>query len=130
MASARGAHDDDDPGQRDSFFGASSERTPLLQQVEPVPIPESEWEGPPPKTRARAVVEADIESAGDDGVDSWWAELRLLVRYSLPLVATYLLQYSHSVITTVAAGRLGPQELAAASVGMTTMNIGTWSQDF
>lgn len=127
MAPAEGGAHDDDPGQRDSFFGTSSERTPLLQQVEPVPIPESEWGEvtTTPKTRARAVVEADIESAGDDEVDSWWAELRLLVRYSLPLVATYLLQYSHSVITTVAAGRLGPQELAAASVGMTTMNIGT-----
>ena len=112
----------DDPGQRDS--SAANETTPLLQ-VEPVPIPESEWEAAPSKSRTNAVVEDGADSAGEDEVDSWWAELRLLARYSLPLVATYLLQYSHSVITTVAAGHLGPRELAAASVGMTTMNIGT-----
>ncbi|KAH7153559.1 mate-domain-containing protein [Dactylonectria macrodidyma] len=51
------------------------------------------------------------------------SELRLLVEYSLPLIATYLLQYSFTVITTLVAGHLGTDDLAAASVGVTTMNI-------
>ncbi|KAI1464237.1 MATE efflux family protein [Daldinia caldariorum] len=55
--------------------------------------------------------------------DSWGSELWLLVQYSLPLIATYLLQYSYSIITTFVAGHLSADALAAASVGMTTMNI-------
>lgn len=55
--------------------------------------------------------------------DSWWAELWLLSEYSLPLIATYLLQYSFTVITTLVAGHLSADDLAAASLGLTTMNI-------
>ena len=117
---AAGVHDD--RGERDRFPFAASERTPLLY-VEPEPIPESESElaTPPPPRKSSTDVDAGARNAIADG--DWWAELALLARYSLPLVATYLLQYSHSVITTIAAGRLGAGELAAASVGMTTMNI-------
>ncbi|KAJ4186415.1 hypothetical protein NW755_007710 [Fusarium falciforme] len=56
-------------------------------------------------------------------IRSRWTELSLISRYSLPLVATYLLQYSFSVITTSAAGHLGQDDLAAAAIGVTTMNI-------
>lgn len=51
------------------------------------------------------------------------SELRLLIQYSLPLIATYLLQYSFFVILTIVAGHLGPNDLAAASIGITTMNV-------
>ncbi|KAF6821830.1 mate efflux family protein [Colletotrichum musicola] len=54
---------------------------------------------------------------------SWWTEARILCRYSLPLIATYLLQYSFTVITTFVAGHLSADDLAAASIGLTTMNI-------
>ncbi|KAI5456624.1 mate-domain-containing protein [Mariannaea sp. PMI_226] len=56
---------------------------------------------------------------------SWstWSELRTLAEYAIPLVATYLLQYSFSVITAFVAGHLSPDDLAAASIGVTTMNI-------
>ncbi|KAI1177105.1 MATE efflux family protein [Nemania sp. FL0916] len=54
---------------------------------------------------------------------SWSSELRLLLQYSIPLVATYLLQYTWSVIVTFIAGHLSADDLAAASVGITTMNI-------
>lgn len=57
----------------------------------------------------------------DDGC--FRTEARLLLRYSVPLVATYLLQYSSTVITTIVAGHLGADALAAASIGLTTMNI-------
>ncbi|KAK1996715.1 MATE efflux family protein [Colletotrichum falcatum] len=53
----------------------------------------------------------------------WLAEAWLLCRYSLPLIATYLLQYSFTVITTMVAGHLSADDLAAASIGLTTMNI-------
>ncbi|KAI5864920.1 MATE efflux family protein [Durotheca rogersii] len=66
--------------------------------------------------------DGDNDNDNDDD-DHWGSELRLLVKYSLPLVATYLLQYSHSVITTFVAGHLSSDDLAAASIGMTTMNI-------
>lgn len=58
-----------------------------------------------------------------DEAHNWWAELRLISEYSLPLIATYLLQYSFTVITTIVAGHLGSDDLAAASIGATTMNI-------
>ncbi|KAF5018398.1 hypothetical protein F66182_9627 [Fusarium sp. NRRL 66182] len=56
-------------------------------------------------------------------VDNWITELSLIARYTVPLVATYLLQYSFSVITTSVAGHLSPDDLAAAAIGVTTMNI-------
>ncbi|KAM0553280.1 hypothetical protein ACHAPJ_007571 [Fusarium lateritium] len=56
-------------------------------------------------------------------MNGWWTELSLITRYTLPLVATYLLQYSFSVITTTAAGHLSPDDLAAAAIGVTTMSI-------
>ncbi|KZT65338.1 MATE efflux family protein [Daedalea quercina L-15889] len=55
--------------------------------------------------------------------DSLRLELEILTRYCAPLVATYLLQYTYSVITTFVAGHLSADDLAAASIGMTTMNI-------
>ncbi|KAI0123206.1 MATE efflux family protein [Xylariales sp. AK1849] len=51
------------------------------------------------------------------------SELWLLAQYSLPLVATYLLQYSYTVIATLVAGHLSSDDLAAISIGLTTMNI-------
>ncbi|KAI1278237.1 MATE efflux family protein [Xylaria sp. FL0933] len=53
----------------------------------------------------------------------WVSELRLLVKYSFPLIATYLLQYTWSIIVTFIAGHLSADDLAAASIGMTTMAI-------
>lgn len=53
----------------------------------------------------------------------WSVELCLLLKYSLPLIATYLLQYSFFVITIAIAGHLSADDLAAASIGATTMNV-------
>ncbi|KAI3327932.1 MATE efflux family protein [Xylariaceae sp. AK1471] len=53
----------------------------------------------------------------------WLSELWLLLHYSVPLIFTYLLQYSWSVIVTYVAGHLSADDLAAASLGMTTMSI-------
>ncbi|KAF4457984.1 ethionine resistance [Fusarium albosuccineum] len=70
------------------------------------------------------------DQLGDDGalkpwsdIHSLWLEAKILCQYSLPLIATYLLQYSFTVITTVVAGHLSAEDLAASSLGLTTMNI-------
>lgn len=75
---------------------------------------------------AGADAEADADgaaTAGGASSTSSTSELWLLTTYSLPLIATYLLQYSFFVITTIVAGHLGPDDLAAASIGVTTMNV-------
>ncbi|KAF7551282.1 hypothetical protein G7Z17_g5144 [Cylindrodendrum hubeiense] len=54
---------------------------------------------------------------------SVWSEVWLIFQYSVPLIITYLLQYSATVITTIIAGHLSPDDLGAASIGLTTMNI-------
>ncbi|KAF3768727.1 MATE efflux family protein [Cryphonectria parasitica EP155] len=61
----------------------------------------------------------DVHHEADESSSELW----LLTSYSLPLIATYLLQYSFFVIITVVAGHLGPDDLAAASIGVTTMNV-------
>jgi hypothetical protein len=51
------------------------------------------------------------------------SESALIVKYSTPLIGTYLLQYSYNLITILVVSRLGTDELAAVSLGLTTMNI-------
>ncbi|KXJ89229.1 mate-domain-containing protein, partial [Microdochium bolleyi] len=65
------------------------------------------------------VSEAELKEVDD----SWSAELWLLTSYSVPLIGTYLLQYSFFVVTIFVAGHLGADELASAALGLTTMNI-------
>lgn len=60
----------------------------------------------------------------ESGSGGWrWPELRLVASYAIPMVATYLLQYCFGVVTTFVAGHLGADDLAAASIGLTTLNI-------
>lgn len=63
---------------------------------------------------------ADVDIPDDA---RWPSELWWLTKFSLPLITTYLLQYSFFVITIVIAGHLSPDDLAAASIGATTMNV-------
>lgn len=66
---------------------------------------------------------SECENTAEWSARDWWTELSLIARYTIPLVATYLLQYSFSVITTTVAGHIGPDELAASAIGVTTMTI-------
>lgn len=50
-------------------------------------------------------------------------EARYIASSSLPLVVSFFLQYVLSVISIYACGRLGPTELAAASLAVCTFNI-------
>ncbi|KIW62412.1 hypothetical protein PV04_10590 [Phialophora macrospora] len=54
---------------------------------------------------------------------TWKAETAILARYSGPLMLTYVLQYSFSLVTVFVAGRLGTRELGAASLATMTANI-------
>ncbi|RGP67541.1 ethionine resistance [Fusarium sporotrichioides] len=79
-----------------------------------------------PDRNEAAPLLADSESGNtaEWPTNNWYTELSLIARYTIPLVATYLLQYSFSVITTTTAGHLSPDDLAAAAIGVTTMTIG------
>lgn len=54
---------------------------------------------------------------------SKWTETRTLLKYSVPLIITFLLQYSLTVASVFSVGRLGPTELAAVSLSSMTANI-------
>jgi MATE family multidrug resistance protein len=50
-------------------------------------------------------------------------EAKLLAKYSLPLMVTYLLQYSFSLVTLFVVGHIGTDELGAVSLATMTANI-------
>jgi Na+-driven multidrug efflux pump len=54
---------------------------------------------------------------------TWKAESKLILRYSTPLIGTYLLQYFYNLVIILVVSHLGTDELAAVSLGITTMNI-------
>jgi MATE family multidrug resistance protein len=65
--------------------------------------------------RGESVVEEVKTTAG--------TEAKLLAKYSLPLMATYLLQYSFTLITLFVVGHIGTDELGAVSLASMTANI-------
>lgn len=66
---------------------------------------------------------ASVEQDKDKSPATTNEEIRFIVKSSLPLVVTFLLQYLVSVLSVFAAGRLGAKELAAVSLAITTFNI-------
>ncbi|CAE7030809.1 hypothetical protein CFE70_004287 [Pyrenophora teres f. teres 0-1] len=50
-------------------------------------------------------------------------EAKLLLKYSVPLMGTYLLQYSFSLVTIFVVGHIGTDELGAVSLATMTANI-------
>ena len=54
---------------------------------------------------------------------TWQEETGTLFKYSAPLIVTYLLQYSFSLVVILVAGRIGTNELAAASLAFMTAGI-------
>ncbi|KAI1121749.1 MATE efflux family protein [Nemania abortiva] len=77
----------------------------------------------PPSESTPLLADSSSQALVSSPKDEVWSELWLLLRYSLPLIATYLLQYSWCIIVTFISGHLSADDLAAASIGMTTMNI-------
>lgn len=101
---------------------SSSETAPLLQQAS---ITKARNETPEGILQGYDTIPAaDDEAVKTGGVEtSWKNETKLLVRYATPLIATYVLQYSYTLVTVIVAGKLGTSELAAASLAMMTSNI-------
>ncbi|KAG7854023.1 hypothetical protein KL919_005293 [Ogataea angusta] len=54
------------------------------------------------------------------------SETELLIKTSIPLIATFLLQYSLTVASVFSAGSLGSQELAAVSLSNLLANISSY----
>lgn len=59
----------------------------------------------------------------DEPKTTLFTETRTLLKYSVPLIVTFLLQYSLTVASVFSVGRLGPTELAAVSLSSMTANI-------
>ena len=54
---------------------------------------------------------------------TWQSESKLIAKHSIPLIGTYLLQYFYNLVIVLVCSRLSTEELAAASLGITTTNI-------
>lgn len=110
--------------------GPTSETTSLLRKPSIDPEARSaagevgrglNGEPPPGYGTAIDAEEAHLKYPDDD--TTWQAEIKYLARNSPPLIVTYLLQYSFSLVTVFVAGRIGTKELGAASLASMTANI-------
>lgn len=54
---------------------------------------------------------------------TWQREAKVLATYSLPLMATFLLQYSLTLASVFTVGHIGTEELGAVSLASMTANI-------
>lgn len=63
-----------------------------------------------------AVLNGDIQT-------TWRRETKVLVRYSSPLILTFVLQYSLNVASVFTVGHIGKVELGAVSLASVTANI-------
>lgn len=90
---------------------SSPEAEPLLGRIEQ-------------DARSNATVEDIIDAKVDSDVGVRWGhEIRVLLTNSAQLSGAYLLQYFYNLVIILVVSRLGRDELAAVSVGITTMNI-------
>lgn len=62
-----------------------------------------------------------------EGETTAWQEVTILGKYSIPLIISFLLQYSLTVASVFSVGRLGKAELAAVSLASMTANISAYS---
>lgn len=67
--------------------------------------------------------DAGLLETNRDFDTTWKIESKLLAKYSTPLILTYLLQYSYNMVMVYVAGRLGTNELGAASLATMTASI-------
>ncbi|KAI6132539.1 MATE efflux family protein [Pisolithus croceorrhizus] len=95
-----------------------SERTPLLQQSPPIPcIHETVDEN--------GYTEVSVEASPSSKI--YREELGVLIRYSLPVFATHLFEYSFIFASVVSIGHLSTIALAAATLGSMTASVTGYS---
>ena len=108
---------DDDGASQAAADGIAnlSETTPLLGDPE---LPYGGQDAPETlnKKWEEAVAAGKIKT-------TWQREAKVLSRYSLPLIVTFLLQYSLTVASIFTVGHLGTVELGAVSLASMTANI-------
>ncbi|KAF7979304.1 hypothetical protein HWV62_43024 [Athelia sp. TMB] len=86
-----------------SSVGAATENTPLIPRIdEPTP-------GEDDDDKALAVM--------------FWEEFRVLLKYTLPVFGTHVLEYSLVVASVVSIGHLSTAALAAATLGSMTASV-------
>ncbi|KAI9261479.1 mate-domain-containing protein [Phascolomyces articulosus] len=71
---------------------------------------------------------ANKSTKNDDS--TWSGEFRWLVINSLPVIGTYLLQYSLQLASVFTLGHLGPTELAASALASMFASVSAWSIAF
>ena len=92
-----------------------SETTPLLGTNPPVP---------------RIIEEGDIPEEGkpEPGLTAtYWEEIKILIKYTLPVYGTQLLEYSLVIASVVSIGHLSTAALAASTLGSMTASVTGYS---
>lgn len=109
------ADEDGLDSQLDGCDAAASDTTPLLGNPE-LPYGGQDTRGNLNKAWEEAVMAGKIKT-------TWQRETKVLIRYSSPLILTFLLQYSLTVASIFSVGHLGTAELGAVSLASMTANI-------
>ncbi|KAI0252928.1 mate-domain-containing protein [Lactifluus subvellereus] len=68
-------------------------------------------------------IEEDVGAHSPSTTKLYGDELRILFKYTLPVLCTHLLEYSLSIVTVVSIGHLSTVALAAATLGMMTATV-------
>lgn len=97
---------------------ADAAETDLLLGNAPRPHPHGGRNGPDniDKRWEEAVLNGEIQT-------TWQREAKVLIRYSAPLILTFLLQYSLNIAGIFAVGHIGKIELGAVSLASMTASI-------
>lgn len=101
---------------RDPETDAASETTALLRER-------------PDGTEGNEMDLDEIDRKWDEAVaaglihTTWQREAKVIIKYSLPLMVTFLLQYSLTVASIFTIGHLGKEELGAVSLASMTVTI-------
>ncbi len=99
----------------DGALGLASEATPLLGDPE---LPYGGQDDP-------ETIKQKWEEAVAAGMiqTTWQREAKVIARYSAPLMATFILQYSLTVASIFTVGHIGTVELGAVSLASMSANI-------
>jgi MATE family multidrug resistance protein len=109
----------DSPAAR-RFSTSAEERVGLLEAHRDSPAKQHNY-GMLPTPAEIEALNGDEAAGGLNTSAS--TEARLLLKYSVPLMITYILQYSFSLVTLFVVGHIGTDELGAVSLATMTANI-------
>ncbi|VDC07465.1 unnamed protein product [Peniophora sp. CBMAI 1063] len=120
------------PGEEDGLLTPRPRRTsfptsyltvpPTLPSTLPPNMREAVANEYTPLLIPRIPEDSDVPVEIDTG-HHWWDEARILVRYTLPVFGTHLLEYSLQVASVIAIGHLSTNALAAGTLGTMTASV-------